>query len=314
MPRNAKDDRSSAALEFTAAKGLRERTTAQAKELQSVSITHGPMFSRTRLGEDLRRLRTERKLSQAQLGVMVRSSGARISRLETGETAPDLALVMNIVEALEIDAMDQKALITLAREANEQTWWRVSGMPARQAAFAELEASASGIREFSFVFVPGLLQTAEYAQVRYSDLEAGVPVDDEAGLAGRLERQKVLTRPDNPVAYTAILDESVLRRRTAPHEVMRAQRSHLVEMASLPNVDIRVLPFDAEIDYLSPPLNAFVLYSIKHSPGVTVVETETSEVQVTDEDQTRRYDVLFERVQNAALDPAQTLNLIGGGT
>ncbi|MGH3735174.1 MAG: helix-turn-helix transcriptional regulator, partial [Micromonosporaceae bacterium] len=74
-----------------------------------MSITQGPMFSRTRLGQEVRRLRNERKLSQAQLGIMVRSSGARISRLENGETSPDLALVMNIVEALELDPEHQKA-------------------------------------------------------------------------------------------------------------------------------------------------------------------------------------------------------------
>lgn len=104
-------------------------------------------------------------------GAKVGASGARISRL-AGETAPDLALMMNVLDYFEVPEPEQKRLIALARQANEQTWWKISGMPARQAAFAELESTATSIPEYSMVFVPGLLQTTAYATVRYSDTEA----------------------------------------------------------------------------------------------------------------------------------------------
>ncbi|MGH2601242.1 MAG: helix-turn-helix domain-containing protein [Dehalococcoidia bacterium] len=317
MNGNAKDHARRDGLDFSPSEDLRERMSRapqrETKETADVTATPGPRFSRNRVGEEVRRLRTQHDLSQAELGAMVGCSGARISRLEKGDTTPDLALVMNILDALEVDAELQQRLIALAREANQQYWWRVSGMPERQAAFAELEASSRSIRQFALIFVPGLLQTPDYTQVRHADREANVPADEEAATAGRLERQSVFTRAANPVQYTAILDEGLLRRRTAPPEVLAAQWRHLAEMAALPNVEIRVLPLDAELDYFSPPLTSFALYRLTHSPDMAVVETETGEMQITDEDQIQRYEALFARVEKASLSPKQSIARITGG-
>ncbi len=273
---------------------------------------NGPRFSRLRVGEEIRRLRLQRELTQIQLGANVGSSGARISRLETGDAAPDLALVMNVLDYFELAEEEQKRLITLARQANEQTWWKISGMQTRQAAFAELESTATVIREYSMVFVPGLLQTPEYAQVRYSDTEAQIPFDADAAVIGRQERQKILSRPKKPVQYEVILDELMLRRRTAPAEVMTVQRHRLAEAAKLSNVNIRVLALDASLPYDTPSLNSFAVYSFANAPDIGVVETETTEAQSSDEDQLDRYRHLFKRLWSAALSPDESLKLIQG--
>lgn len=274
----------------------------------------GPRFSRLRVGDEIRRLRLAQELTQAQLGGKVGASGARISRLETGETAPDLALVMNVLDYLEIAEPDQKKLITLARQANEQTWWKVSGMQTRQAAFAELESTATTIREYSMVFVPGLLQTADYAQTRYSDIEGQLPFDAEAAIAGRQERQKILTRPKKPVQYEVLIDKLALSRNTAPADVMAAQRQRLVEASRLPNVELRVLPLDVALPYYTPSLNSFTVFSFASSSDVVVVETETTEAQSTDDDQLSRYRCLYSRLREAALPPEDSITLIQGDT
>ncbi|WP_390624352.1 Scr1 family TA system antitoxin-like transcriptional regulator [Fodinicola feengrottensis] len=142
-------------------------------------------------------------------------SGTRISRLENGEATPDVALVMKILDVLETPPDQAKILIRQARDANDRGWWKTSNMPEREAAFAELEAEARRLRVFSLMFIPGLLQTAAYMALRYADKEAAMPVDDEAAIAGRRERQKILDRDDSPTKYAVVLDESVIRRRTA---------------------------------------------------------------------------------------------------
>jgi transcriptional regulator with XRE-family HTH domain len=293
---------------------LRNRISIDIEGGLGMASGDGPRFNRLRVGETIREMRLARELTQVQLGAKVGASGARISRLETGETAPDLALVMNVLDYFEVPEPEQKRLITLARQANEQTWWKISGMQTRQAAFAELESTATRIREYSMVFVPGLLQTPEYAKVRYADTEANIPFDTEAAVAGRQERQKILVRTKKPVRYEVVLDELVLRRRTAPDDVLETQARWLAEAAQLPNIEIRVLPIEANLGYHSPVLNSFAIYSYSAAPSVTVVETETTEAQSTDEDQLDRYSHLYSRVRAAALDPDDSIKLIKGVT
>ncbi|GAA1708586.1 helix-turn-helix domain-containing protein [Fodinicola feengrottensis] len=294
---------------FTPPERLRDRTVTTEGSLPS---SGGPKFSRKRVGEEIRRLRNEAMLSQGQLGKLVRASGARISRLETGETAPDLALVMNILEALKVDKELTSTLILVAREANEQMWWKTSGMPERQAAFAELEGTSRRICEYSMVFFPGLLQCPEYVEIRYADRESAIAVDGQAAAAGRVKRQEILRREGDRVKYTAILDEGLLRRQTAPSRVMTKQLRYLVEMASLPTVDLRVVPLNVRFSQYSPPLTAFFLFDVGASERVAVVEAETNELTVTDKSQVQRYEVLWDRIFQVSLSPEKSIELIQG--
>ncbi|WP_163509435.1 helix-turn-helix domain-containing protein [Fodinicola acaciae] len=269
-------------------------------------------LGRLRFGDELRMLRVAAGLSQIELGKRCGCSGTRISRLETGEVTPDVALVMNIMDALEVPPQQANVFIKQARDANDRAWWKTSGMPERQAAFAELESDARRLRVFSLMFVPGLLQTADYMAVRFRDTEAVLPIDDGSAIVNRQERQKILSREGDPTTYAVVLDESVIRRRTAPVEVQAGQLRHLIEVAGLPNVDLRVLPFNADVKHAAPPLNSFYLFDIGNSPEVAVVETETKELHVTASEKITRYEVLFNRVHQASLSQQETIDLIRG--
>lgn len=269
-------------------------------------------LGRLRFGDELRMLRVAAGLSQTELGNRCGCSATRISRHETGEVTPDVALVMNIMDALEVPPQQAKILIKQARDANDRAWWKTSGMPERETAFAELESDARRLRVFSLIFIPGLLQTPAYMAVRYADKEAAVPVDDGSAIAGRQERQRILDRDDNPTAYIVVLDEGVFHRRTAPADVLVEQINHLVEVASHPNIDLRVLPFGANLSYPAPPLNSFYLFDIGDSPEVAVVETETKELHVTASEKIARYEVMFNRVYQASLSQQESIDLIRG--
>lgn len=303
-------DRRSGEVAFAAAEGLRRRTVSPGED--GLATTAGPRFSRRQVGEEIRRLRVAADLSQGQLGKKVRASGARISRLETGETQPDLALVMNILETLEVDEELSRTLILIAREANEQMWWKTSGLPDRQKAVAELENTSNLLRVYSAAVIHGLLQTPRYMEVRYTDREASREIDIPAAIDGRQERQKILTRKNNPLKYLVVIEENVIRRPTAPEVVMREQRRHIVEMASLPNVEIRVLPYAAELAYFSPPMTSFELFAVSETKLVAAVEIESVETQITDEMQVERYRIHFDRLLAASLSPSKSIDLIEG--
>lgn len=108
----------------------------------------------------------------------------------------------------------------------DQGWW---------SNYVTLEQSATSVRSWEPMLVPGLLQTEQYAAalLRSEDL-----------VRRRLDRQGMVTRPGNPVELVAVIDESVLHRPIGGPDVLAAQLRHVAAMAERPNVTVQVLPLD----------------------------------------------------------------------
>ncbi|GAA3891511.1 hypothetical protein GCM10022243_65510 [Saccharothrix violaceirubra] len=116
-------------------------------------------------------------------------------------------------------------------------------LPAGYLRFRLDELEAVRERSLDPVFVPGLLQTAGYAEAlaRAAGRRVGDGAWSARAAAERLERQKVLTG-DRPLEYEALVDQAALLRMVGGREVMREQLRHLAAVTARPNVTIRVLP------------------------------------------------------------------------
>jgi transcriptional regulator with XRE-family HTH domain len=258
-----------------------------------------PMIKRRRLGEELRELREAKGLRMQQLAADLGWSHTKLSRLENAKVRPDVGDILDLLDALDVRGEHYERLVTLARQANMRGWWKAfSDMPQRQAAYAELEGAATSIRAYSLVFVPGLLQTEAYARTRFADRDALKAFDVEAAVAGRLERQRVL----GDTRHDVILDEGCVRRRTAPLDVWREQLETLAGK-------VQVLPFTAELTYFAGPLNSFALYQLDDE-DLAVVETETADLQLADDEDVERYRLMWQRLEAAALDLDASATLI----
>lgn len=217
-----------------------------------------------RLAAALLELRKAAKLSIDELSRRSGVSKTKISRAETNVSRATVSEVIAISDALELDDKREAELVKLCKESFEPGWW--DGMPTamgkRQRIAANLEEGASNIRLYQPLVVHGLLQTEEYARVRID--QARVLQIDKADfkrvLWARMTRQRMVLRPDGPTV-TALLEESMLRRPTAPPEVMRDQFARLVELVRTnPSVTLRVVPAGAALaDYVAPP-GPFDLY------------------------------------------------------
>nr|WP_308209182.1 DUF5753 domain-containing protein [Actinoallomurus purpureus] len=97
------------------------------------------------------------------------------------------------------------------------------------------------IRCFATQVVPGLLQTEDYARAVMDPNE--LLEIQEARVAGRMERQAILTREKPPMSMF-VLDESVLRRSVGSAKVMVDQIDHLIGMAQSPCVQVRIMLFE----------------------------------------------------------------------
>jgi transcriptional regulator with XRE-family HTH domain len=273
-----------------------------------------PYVRKLRLGDELRALRTAAGLTHEQVGKRIGVSRAQVSRLENGH-AVDQADVMKILDALGADGDTWTRVMTITREAGEKGWWESTrGIGERQALYANLEAGAARIREYQQTFIPGLLQIPEFASARTVANVELEPLEGTADgmLEGRAGRQRMLRRPGAP-SYEVIIDELAVRRLAAPPGVVKKQLFHLATTGNgRPQVGLRVLPVEARIAGYAVPRCSFSIYDYPDpgDPVVVAVDTVTSDVIITDPADTAPYDQLYARLADAALTPAESLDLI----
>lgn len=274
-----------------------------------------PYVRRRRLAAELERLRDDAGLTHADLAKRIGVSRTKITRLENGRVIRDgQAAVMKIIDTLGVTGDQWTSIMDVARDAAERGWWASYGtaMGARQSLYADLEAGAASIREFQ-PFIPGLLQTAEFAHHRQlAESEIGpVTYQSERAVEARQTRQRMLRRPDGPI-YEVILDEIAVRRLGAPPSVVAAQLEHLVAVAAEPRVEVLVLPVAARIEGYVFPRSPFSIYDYPEpdDPQVVAVDTVTSDVvltSMTEPDQVKRYTNLYDRLRRAALTPQDSV-------
>jgi transcriptional regulator with XRE-family HTH domain len=202
------------------------------------------------VGSELRRLREERGLSRAEAGEIIRASESKISRMELGRVGLKPRDVADLLTRYGlVSGPEREALLARVREAGRPGWWQPYSdvTPDWFARYLGLEATATLIRTYEAQFVPGLLQTEDYARavvrLGYGSASAA---DVERRVQLRRERQQaVLHRPDPPTLW-AVVDEAALRRPIGGPKVMRDQLEALVGMVTkLPNIRLQVMPLAA---------------------------------------------------------------------
>ncbi len=162
----------------------------------------GPTVLRIVVGAELRRLRQAAGITREAAGEAIRASHAKISRLELGRVGfkeRDVADLLTLYGVT--DEQDREALLALARQANAPGWWHKYGdiLPSWFEMYVGLEQAASIIRTYEVQFVPGLLQTEDYARAVTVLGHPGGSADEiERRVSLRMARQRFLTQPEAP--------------------------------------------------------------------------------------------------------------------
>ncbi|NED56791.1 helix-turn-helix domain-containing protein [Micromonospora aurantiaca] len=278
-------------------------------------LSASPVVRRARLGVELRRLRRRESLTLEQVCARLGwASTSKLSRIELGQSRPDLADVLDLLDVYEVPSPQRDELIVIARDAATGRGWSkaLGEMGERQRAYAELEAGAERIVEYQCVLVPGLLQTPAYARLRVSAGAAlAGEVDVEADVRARVARQELLIRPDPP-HYTALVDERVCDPDGLPSGVWRDQMRHLLALAERPRVTVRVLRSAASSGDGPHPLAPFSYYSYPdpEDPRTVLVETLTTDLRLVAEADVTHYERVIERLLAAALPADASAELV----
>ena len=191
-------------------------------------------------GRLLKALREHAGMSQKQLADTVHYSASFISAIENGTKPAKLDLVRRLDQALDAGG----ALVAVWPITTVGTY------PSWFARIAELEAEAVKIHEWELRYIPGLLQTAEYARelMRAERPRYKLGNDDDSiehDVVARMERQEILTG-DNPPRAWFVIDESVLHRLIGGSDVMAKQLEHLEAMAEMMHIIVQILRFSVK--------------------------------------------------------------------
>ncbi|MEV7796817.1 helix-turn-helix transcriptional regulator [Streptomyces sp. NPDC087512] len=206
-----------------------------------------PTVGQVVLGKRLQELREAAGLKREEAAKVLRVAPATVRRMETAEVALKIPYVQLLLTAFGLPEDEVEAFVALAEEANRPGWWQryTDVLPDWFSLYVSLEGAARLVRSYEPHFVPGLLQTEDYARAVLDAGTIGNAGEDavERHVALRMERQRLLERPDPPHLWV-IMDETVLRRPVSVRgRVMREQLDRLLELTATDRVTLQVAEF-----------------------------------------------------------------------
>jgi transcriptional regulator with XRE-family HTH domain len=206
----------------------------------------GPTVQRILLGSQLRRLRERQGITREQAGYEIRGSESKISRIELGRVALKERDVADLLTLYQVtDEAERAPLLALANAANMPGWWHRYGdlLADWFQPYLGLEEAASIIRTYQVQFVPGLLQTPDYARAVITAGDPGAPAAEiDRRVAMRMARQELFSRPSPPRLW-AVIDEAALHRPIGSTDVLRDQLQALIKKVRLDHIIVQVMPF-----------------------------------------------------------------------
>jgi transcriptional regulator with XRE-family HTH domain len=215
-----------------------------------VATDQGPVVLSALLRNELVRLRRESGLTQEQVAVSLEWSPSKLIRIEGGRSS---------ITKVDLDALIAEYGVTsegirdrlhaLNHGARERAWWDKykDDVSPNYLSYVGFEAGAAFIRQFQTLFVPGLLQTSDYAEAVTVNSVDAVRVGAIVGL--RLQRQLELAQRNPRPRQYLVVDEAVIRRHVGISKDPAIMPDQLLAMADRAERDelvtIRVIPFRA---------------------------------------------------------------------
>ncbi|RNL82179.1 helix-turn-helix domain-containing protein [Halostreptopolyspora alba] len=252
----------------------------------------GSAVLRILLGTQLRRMRTAKGITPEKAARSIGVSPAKVNGVEQGQARLKSSEATTLLTLYEVsDPQERATLLTLVDRANTPSWWQRYDdiLPSWFEGYVELEESASVIRTYELQFVPGLLQTQDYARAVIQLNHGHSPASEtEQRIGMRMQRQERLFGPNAP-RYWAVVDEAALRRPYGHPKVLRDQISYLLEISELPNVTLQVMPFAYGGHSAAGGSFTILRFAAPDLPDIVYLEQLHSAIYLDKRDDTHRY-------------------------
>ncbi|HUZ51100.1 MAG TPA: helix-turn-helix transcriptional regulator [Streptosporangiaceae bacterium] len=271
-----------------------------------------PTLRLRRLAAELRRLRADAGLTREEITERTSINAATLYRIEAARARPQTRTLMALLDLYGVAETHRAELLALSRRSAEQSWLQSfpGELPEPYPTYISFEGEARSLLNYECLFVPGLLQTREYAAAA---LQRGMPTatrdEIQRLVEARMSRQAILTR-DPPLRLWTIVDEAALHRPVGGRDVMRAQLERLAEAAELPHVTLQVVPYD--VGGHPGMAGSFVILQFGEptATDVAYIESQAGDLFLESETDVARFTAIFEHLRALSLPPEASASLI----
>ncbi|MFD7860830.1 helix-turn-helix domain-containing protein [Streptomyces sp. NPDC059783] len=269
-----------------------------------------------RIGSELLRMRDAAGRTQQQAAQVISATNSKIVKMERGWVPmrdPDIRTLCDFYGV--DDEAQVSRLLEVARLDRERRkakgWWNQYPELRSLVEYVALEDIATAIRTWQGAFVPGLLQTPDYARaLAVGNADWDDPEEIERFVEAKVARQVRLT-DSNPLTLWAIVSEGALRQLVGGRDVMRNQLERLAEAASAPHVTVQVVPFLAGSHPGMTSAFSVVSFGDPGAMDVVYMDTTSSTLWLESETDAARHNVTFGRIARSGLAPRDSIALIG---
>jgi transcriptional regulator with XRE-family HTH domain len=259
---------------------------------------------RRRLTVELRRLRSEAKLTQRQVASTLDWSPSKVIRIEQGTVRIGVTDLQALLHLYGVSNMDTIAELTaMARESKKLPFSEYREVVSNETLrYFQYEANASILRQVHPLLVPGLLQIEEYSRAVLDAFGTSTEAAEKI-VESRSERQGLFDQAEPPEAFF-ILDEAVLRRAVGGSKTMTRQLDHLVEMSRRPGITIQVVPFSKGAHSAMQGPFVHLEFPAENDPDVIFVENTLGDTIFRDDAEiTAKYREQFWALEDLATRP-----------
>ncbi|MER6693030.1 helix-turn-helix domain-containing protein [Streptomyces minutiscleroticus] len=270
-----------------------------------------PTARQLRLGAELRKLREAAGLTAIEAAALLGANRVQISQIEAGLVGVGKERLRRL--ACHYACTDGEFVEALVAMATDRTrgWWEEyrGALPTPFLDLAELEHHATLMYEVALLYVPGLLQTTDYARAVFSSRVPELTHEElELRISHRSARHTVVEGP-SPVPYEAVIHEAALRIRVRDRPTAKAQLARLLELSEAEHITLRVIPFDLDGFARASSTMTYVGGSVLKLDTV-VRDVPHGSAFVDSEAQLGVYRTRFRKVKAVALDPGRSRDFI----
>ncbi|WP_040708751.1 helix-turn-helix domain-containing protein [Nocardia takedensis] len=233
-------------------------------------------------------------------------------RIEAAQARPQRRTLMTLLELYDIEPDRRKYALDLLSDAQKPGMSRPyeANLTEVYSAYINFESEALSARHYQTSYIPGLLQTPQYAgaviDTSMPKVEAAVT---ESRVSARMNRATVLTK-DEPLELWVVLDEAAITRVVGGTEVMYGQLQKLVEQSKQKNVILQILPFDAGAHPGMAGSFTLLDFPEPNDPELVYVEGIAGDELIEGHIEIRRFGVIFDQLRAMALSPRDSITRI----
>jgi transcriptional regulator with XRE-family HTH domain len=255
---------------------------------------------RREVGAELKRIRQQIPLPAYKVAEKLGWTPSHISRSEAGKrrvTDVDAGHYLGICDAPDAELQE------ILKIVNEPDEYRLKlhegGLPDELRSLTFHENTCTQMHSFEPIYIPGVVQTANYARALFL---AGGRIDPpriEGLVQVRKARSRVLDKPKPPNCMFFV-HEHALRSPVGGPRVMNEQLMHLLFMGDRPECAIRVVPASAGAPGMA--CGPFLIFGYKEDPPLVFLEHTTTSEFLENAYEVANYRNILSRVASVALD------------